>query len=127
MRANYVHLLWQAQLRTHVSMRLLTLLKHYLERDCFPGEIFNLQIYGSLHHGLFVPGSSKINIDVSIVGCGTVTGAHVLQVLTSHLQMLAWKNGPTDLQHPVLALHRSVTGPWLIMVSWEGVPIHIAY
>ena len=30
MRANYIHLLWQAQLRTHVSLRLLTMLKQYL-------------------------------------------------------------------------------------------------
>ena len=128
MRANYVHLLWQAQLRCHVTMRLLTTVKRYLELECFPGEQFDVQVYASLHQGLFVPGSSKINIDVSLVGSTKVAHAHVLQVLTSHLQMLAWKTGhatEATLQHPVLVWNRSVSRPWLLVASWEGVPVQI--
>jgi hypothetical protein len=128
MQANYVHLLWQAQLRSHVTLRLLNLLRMHLEHDCFPGEKFELQIYGSLHHGLFVPGSSKVNIDIIPQGTNKagLGSTHVLQVLASHLQTLTLKNTHgSALQHPVLTWHRSATRPWMVILSWEGVPVHI--
>jgi hypothetical protein len=125
LQANYTQLIWQSQLRNQVTTQLLSLLQSYLERECFPGMQFDVSIYGSLHHGLFVPGSSKVNVDVTPKA--EVAGAHVLQVLTCHMQMLAWKHSDKywPLQHPVLLWHRNATRPWALVFSWEGIPVHV--
>ena len=102
------------------------LLKLHLERDCFPGKLFDVQLFGSLHHGLYVPGSSKINVDAS---CEGSTGSgYVLQVLTAYLQMRLWKDKDDStwpMQHTVLVWHRSASRPWALVLSWEGVPVHV--
>ena len=130
MQVNYTHLMMQAELRNQIEVHLITFIKMVLEKECFPGQQFEVQLYGSLHHGLYIPGISKVNVDISPIGPTVdVSTNHLLHVLTSHLQMLLWKGTlhHSQIQHPVLVWHRNATRPWLLMLSWDGTPVHITY
>lgn len=130
MRMHYAHILWQSQLRNVVDTRLITYLKHRLEKECFLERQFCVQLYGSLHHNLFVPGISKINIDLSVTEgeCPPVFGDRVLHVLTSVLQRSSKKDlEELRLRHPILVWHRTAHRPWLLLMEWDGIPVHVTY
>ena len=120
----------QHDLHHQISLCLVSYVKAVLEKHCFPGKVFNVQLYGSLQHGLFIPGSSKINIDISPEDelnwpADNAYNGMVLRMLVSWLQSSSEKRGV--IQHPVLVWHRTVQRPWIVLLAWDGIPVQVTY
>lgn len=126
MHLNYSHLECQAGLRNDILPPLMDFLQKRLHCDCFPGHSFDITLYGSLHHGLFIAGRSKINVDVTSRE-HQIDAERVLQCLTSCTQRWAWSgaNDAKRVQHPVLVWHRNVRRPWMMLLWWDGTPVYV--
>ena len=125
-----MHNLWQSELQHRITLNLIQVIKVTLENDCCPGKTFNVQLYGSLQQGLFAPGSSKVNIDVTpqdelSFSPDSSQSGMVLRMLASALQTSSEKGGL--IQHPVLVWHRTAQRPWMVMMGWDGIPVYITY
>ena len=130
MHVNYMHSTWQAEMLHGLAPRLICFLRGMLEKECFPDNRFNVQVYGSLHHGLFVPGTSKINVDISPQDDKPWSGESmyngmVLHMLASTLQSSLEPNGA--MKNPTLVWHRTAQRPWMVLFTWDGIPVHVTY
>ena len=117
------HLVQQAEVRATQVQPLILYLTGQLAR-AFHGITFRVQLYGSLHHGLYLSNTSKINIDVSVADGGPEP-ANVLHILASLLQgdqcSCPW------LAYPVLVWHRTVHRPLILMLFWNGILVHLTH
>ena len=130
MQMNYMHSTWQTEMLHCLAPRLICFIRATLEKECFPDKRFNVQVYGSLHHGLFVPGTSKINVDISPPDDKAWSGENiyngmVLRVLASKLQSSTEQK--STVQNPILVWHRTAQRPWMVLFTWDGIPVHVTY
>ena len=81
----------------------------------------------SLDQGLYLPGTSKINVDIQPVldddHPDFLQSERVLHLLTSHIQ----KETISTVQNPILVWHRTASRPWMLLFAWEGIPVHVTY
>ena len=113
----------QAELRTAQVQPLVQYLITQLSRS-FQRDTVRVQLYGSLHHGLHVPHTSKISIDVSV--SRDATAAHnVLHILASlpHRD----QDSCPYLTYPVLVWHRTAQRSMMLIFYWNGTLVHVTH
>jgi hypothetical protein len=119
-------LVQQTELRATQVPPLVRYITSQLAR-AFPGCTFNVRLYGSLHHGLYVCGSSKIHLDLAPAECeGQLpNGNNVLHILAALLQ-----NDVATcpfVTYPLLLWHRTVQRPVMLLLYWNGILVHVTY
>lgn len=59
------HLQWQAEFRSRIVPPLIHYLQTLLSTAFIKQPPFQIRLYGSLHHGLYISHRSKINLDMA--------------------------------------------------------------
>lgn len=114
----------QAKLRASIAQPLMHFLQSLLAKEI--GCLCQLRLYGSLHHGLFVEGSSKVNIDITFLTGEDSLRDHLLQCLASLLQQRPdTLRIPALLRYPTLLLHKTNQRPIVLFFLWGHIPVHV--
>jgi hypothetical protein len=113
----YTRIVLQQSETVAMTVHTLVLFLERTLRQLFPEAPPAVKMYGSIHHGLYVAGHSKINLDVGGAG-----HPQTLQILTSALQTQA---ACPSLTWPTLMWHRSVQRPAILMFFWDGVVVNV--
>ena len=113
-------LLGQANLRAVLVPPLIAYIRSVLAR-LSPGVAYTVLLYGSLHHGLYVVGHSKVCIDIQAVN--GAPDKHILHMLASAMQ----RETHPKVEHPVLIWHRTVQRPAMLMLFWHGSLVHVTH
>lgn len=113
-----------ADLRDGVARHIAAHLKAvWLQR--FPEHEPTVRLYGSLHHGLYVPGYSKITLDFTVPDTESAFAtSSTLHVLCSLLQ----GREPTEdapISFPVLVWHRTLHRPYVLILFWDEMLVHV--
>lgn len=114
----------QAELRATQVPPLTRHIMSQLARG-FPGVEFTVQLYGSLHHGLYVPHMSKIGLDISPSLAGAPPPPHVLHVLAALLQQSVHEC--PFLTYPLLVWSHTVDRPLVVSLFWNGLHVNVTY
>lgn len=115
----------QANIRAALVPPLLSYLRYGLSKAFGGHRQFRLQLYGSLHHGLFIPEVSKVCIDISPDSNSVPPPRDCLHILTSVLQQQPVV--VAEPTHPVLLWHRTAQRPAMLLLMWRGVLVHVTY
>lgn len=115
----------QFHLRKKLAEPIVVFLQSLLIREV--GVQAEIKLYGSLHHGLFVEGYSKINLDIVCPEGHQHIQNHVLQILASLLQQEPGKISmiPKEVKAPVLIHNKTVERPYILSFLWLGVPVFV--
>ena len=77
----------------------------------------------SLHHGLYVPGFSKLCVDVNAKS--PVDAHNVLHILAAVFQ--SERSASPDVTYPTLLWHRTAQRPEVLLFFWRGVLVHVTH
>ena len=121
-----VPLMHQAQIRARLVPKLIAMLQEKVA-NISPDVPYSVRLYGSLHHGLFVPGTSKMCIDIApsgrLAGPATAIDRNLLHILTAVLQ----RDTHPLVRHPILLWHRTIHRPVMLVLFWAGIRVEVTH